>query len=402
MSSKLAFYAAFAALANLTSAHMKIKTPTPYNEASLTTSPVSIANYPCQVSNGVYTVSAQNPMPVNAPQTLSFDGSAVHGGGSCQISLTSDKSPSASSQFKVIHSIIGGCPSNATDGNLGGGQGSNNYTFSIPNDVPNGDYALAWTWFNKIGNREMYMNCAPVIVSGSTGSTDSFNKLPDMFIANLNGGGVYTTPESGGNGGEYCVKFPDPGTSVEVDGPQASNFQPPCPPQTNGCTALPSGSSNNAASGASGAGAPAAGAAPSGLASSAGAQGPAATPAQGNAAPQGAASPAASPAAGDDMSGSSAGSAGTPGAAATPAAGAAGGAPGTCPTGSQQCQTPGAVVCIGTGQFGICDLNNCAVAQALASGTQCQNGVIARRDNVRYNSPLLRARHDHATAKHHV
>ncbi|EHK43392.1 hypothetical protein TRIATDRAFT_85794 [Trichoderma atroviride IMI 206040] len=31
---------------------------------------------------------------------------------------------------------------------------------TLPNDTPAGDALFAWTRFNKIGNRERYMNCA--------------------------------------------------------------------------------------------------------------------------------------------------------------------------------------------------------------------------------------------------
>lgn len=60
----------------------------------------------------------------------------------------------------VIHSIEGGCPANV-DGNLPAdpnGDGASTFQFSIPDGINPGDYVLAWTWFNKIGNREMYMN----------------------------------------------------------------------------------------------------------------------------------------------------------------------------------------------------------------------------------------------------
>lgn len=80
--------------------------------------------------------------------------------------------------------------------------------------VPTGDYTLAWTWFNKIGNREMYMNCAPVTVTGASGKTkrkahgqrhshgasvakraSAMSSLPNMFVANIGNG--CSTAESG-------------------------------------------------------------------------------------------------------------------------------------------------------------------------------------------------------------
>lgn len=149
----------------------------------------------------MYDVTKVNIMPVGQPQTISFQGQATHGGGACQISLTTDTPPTKDSVFKVIKSIEGGCPS-TNPGNVGTdpfGFGADQFTFSIPNTVPAGkNYTLAWTWFNKIGDREMYMNCAPVTVPASTQprsvdesdartleERDSMSSLPDMFRANI-------------------------------------------------------------------------------------------------------------------------------------------------------------------------------------------------------------------------
>lgn len=52
-------------------------------------------------------------MAVGSQQTLSFTGSAVHGGGSCQLSLTKDLKPTKDTDFRVILSIEGGCPASA-------------------------------------------------------------------------------------------------------------------------------------------------------------------------------------------------------------------------------------------------------------------------------------------------
>ena len=67
----------------------------------------------------------------------SLAGSATHGGGSCQFSLSYD----GGNTWAVIHSIIGGCPLNSA------------YTFSVPTNIPSGNALFAWTWFNKVGNR---------------------------------------------------------------------------------------------------------------------------------------------------------------------------------------------------------------------------------------------------------
>ncbi|KAE8151760.1 hypothetical protein BDV25DRAFT_171213 [Aspergillus avenaceus] len=134
---------------------------------------------------------------------LELQGSATHDGGSCQIALSYDKGKT----FRAIHSMLGGCPL------------TKKYKFEIPSEAPNGEALLAWTWFNKIGNREMYMNCAQVTIGGSENRTQNktlvrrggFDDLPEIFQANNNGPGGCTTVE-----GEE-VNFPKPGPSKEGD-----------------------------------------------------------------------------------------------------------------------------------------------------------------------------------------
>ena len=159
--------------------HMKLATPAPYGEDSLTNAPLdaSGSDFPCKQRPGVYAdAKSTATMPIGAKQTLSFIGGATHGGGSCQISLTKDLQPTKDSVFQVIHSIEGGCPT-SSPGNIGDDANApdpTSFDYSIPQGIAPGKYTLAWTWFNKIGNREMYMNCAPIVVSGG-GSKRSFD-----------------------------------------------------------------------------------------------------------------------------------------------------------------------------------------------------------------------------------
>jgi len=118
-----------------------------------------------------------NEIPVDKPILLSFDGSAIHGGGTCQLSITFDAQPTKKSVFKVIQTFEGGeCPKPTGSG----------LTFNIPKEFPNAENAtLAWTWFNRVGNREMYMNCAPISITGGSDSKDYYGTLPDMLVANI-------------------------------------------------------------------------------------------------------------------------------------------------------------------------------------------------------------------------
>jgi hypothetical protein len=199
-----------------TIAHMILEYPVPYGKATLNNSPLdaSGSDFPCKQREGVYDLSQINNWNAGETQIVSFIGSATHGGGSCQFSVTKDLRPTKSSRWKVIHSVIGGCPSNVTNNLVGDSTGHGAATFDvpIPREMPNGQYAFAWTWFNREGVREMYMNCAPISIRGGGGDDGGegdtfFRKLPDMFVANLPNT-VCGTMEN------VDFAFPQPGDSV--------------------------------------------------------------------------------------------------------------------------------------------------------------------------------------------
>jgi hypothetical protein len=65
-------------------------------------------DFPCKQRSGVYDPEgASNVIAIDEPQALSFIGIAVHRGGSCQVSLTTDQQPTKNSKWMVIHSIEG-------------------------------------------------------------------------------------------------------------------------------------------------------------------------------------------------------------------------------------------------------------------------------------------------------
>ncbi|KAE8379607.1 hypothetical protein BDV26DRAFT_303619 [Aspergillus bertholletiae] len=198
-------------LATSVSAHMQMSKPypirSPFNKDATGpkdysyTNPLSTSgsDYPCKgyANDTFQSVATYTP---GQEYDLELEGSATHGGGSCQVSLSYDKGKT----FRVIHSILGGCPI------------PKKYNFTVPSNAPKGEALLAWTWFNKIGNREMYMNCAQVTIGGSTkreerafSRRDSFDSLPEVFQANNNGPGQCTTIEV------EEVNFPLPGPSKE-------------------------------------------------------------------------------------------------------------------------------------------------------------------------------------------
>ncbi|KAF4873399.1 Nitrogen assimilation transcription factor nirA [Colletotrichum siamense] len=171
------------------------------------TNPLSSSgfDYPCKGHLSVLGTSEADPVDTwNAGEdhTITLSGHTTHNGGSCQVSMSVD----GSNTFKVLRSIIGGCP--AGDGYQ--------ISFTLPDDTPSTDQAiLAWSWFNNLGNREMYMNCA-VIRIGNGGSGNNFGSQPDIFRANV-GNGCRTVDNAD-------VMIPNPGTNVEL---VSSNAVPP-------------------------------------------------------------------------------------------------------------------------------------------------------------------------------
>lgn len=195
-------------------AHMLLRSPVPFARYN-GNGPLqrSGTDYPCMLGAGPYTPSGRNIYAIGSTQTLKFTGSSVHGGGSCQLSVTEGSSPTSSSVFRVIHSIVGGCPSRTANENLKGDASldtPDTYNFTVPQIPPN-NYTFAWTWFNKIGAREMYMNCAPIEIVGQGGSSSVINGLPEIFKANVYNIGADTCTTDEG----VDIEFPDPGISVD-------------------------------------------------------------------------------------------------------------------------------------------------------------------------------------------
>lgn len=220
-------------LSSWVQAHFFIKLPVPIPGSAIKDPLISTgANFPC------HGVDLSNPttrtqMDIGSTQPLEFElgggaNTAVHGGGSCQISITYETDPAKvkdPTNWKVIKSFIGGCPTDAL-GNLESAilcDGSNapdcvnDLTFDIPPEVKDGNAILAWTWFNNIGNREMYMNCAAVSFHGGQ---DQLGTLPNMLVANL---GILqcTTTEN------FNTNFPEPGTYVQEESPLNYPLKPP-------------------------------------------------------------------------------------------------------------------------------------------------------------------------------
>jgi hypothetical protein len=387
-------------------AHMIMQSPVPFSVDTVDSGPLNDQQWPCKHNLG-YTVSKINTMAVGQKQTLEFKGSAVHGGGSCQLSVTTDTEPTAKSVFKVIQSMEGACP---------GVDQAEKFDFELPASIPNGKATFAWTWFAKLsGGPEMYMNCAPIEVTGGASDKTAFDALPDMLVANLpNTPGVTCkSPTS------KVLKFPNPGENL-VTGGNAADIQAgtgDCGSSSGGTTpsepSSPAGQSPSAPkSSAVAQPTPPAGGSPAGGQSSAAA--PSAAPSAPPSNPGGVFAPGASGAPVQSTSTTLVTVTGAPTPAKptpakptpakpTPAQPTVPASPGTGvpaqpsppSTGggsATACSTNGAIVCNGEKQFGLCNNGN-VVWQDVAAGTACVNGVVSKRSlNGRVARPRWGAR----------
>ncbi|RFU35189.1 hypothetical protein B7463_g1107, partial [Scytalidium lignicola] len=384
-------------LASATTAHMTMSKPVPYGLSTLDNSPLLAtgADFPCKQRSGVYDAEgAMNVMPLGSTQPLTFVGGATHGGGSCQVSITYDANPTKSSVWKVIHSIEGGCPVKGQAGNIGDDASSpdpDTYSFTVPTSLPTGNATLAWTWFNKVGNREMYMNCAPISLTASSSKRSedetlmvrdqaAYNALPDMFVANIgNGCGTQDSTD---------LLFPAPGDSVEQDGLQTSSA---LATPTGNCQAPTAGASATAGGSAAAASSPASPAtsAPAAVTSAPAAAAP---PASGGifatvqaSAPAAAATTSAPAAAVSTPAAAPAPAAvSTPVAAAPPPASSSSSSSSVAGamTAGTACSPEGTWNCIGGTSYQRCASGMWSVVQQMAAGTTCSSGAQANIDVV--------------------
>lgn len=236
------------ALVLCSNAHMQLSYPPPFrsklnpyaNENTIDysmTSPITAAQFPCKGYQTDFSDSkAGTPtasFSAGGSGNITIIGGATHGGGSCQIALSYDVGKS----FMVIQSIEGGCPMSSGE----------SFNFEVPSDAPTGKTMLAWVWYNKIGNREIYMNCASVTIATASGTKSSpkvaFSSRPSLFLANLDNG--CTTVEG------TDVKYPNPGPDLTGSSTDSNSIIGTCQ-AVNGVSSGPgSDSSGSSASQAS-------------------------------------------------------------------------------------------------------------------------------------------------------
>ncbi|KAJ2708923.1 hypothetical protein H4R19_004504 [Coemansia spiralis] len=143
---------------------------------------------------------------------------AIHSGGHCEFSMSYD----GGNTFAVIHKELQYCFLGAKPSSLTNTASILEYTINLPRDLPSSDKAVfAWTWVNASGNREFYMNCVDVAITGGTSQSYTGSK---MVIANYPG--YPTIPEFNGDyntGMEHYTGAPN----VTVSPGGTHNLAPP-------------------------------------------------------------------------------------------------------------------------------------------------------------------------------
>ncbi|KAJ9069634.1 hypothetical protein DSO57_1016446 [Entomophthora muscae] len=170
-------------------AHMEMTEPAPrrskyhkgYNNVDYDmTSPLGGRfSYPCR---GFPSGPVSKKYTAGQDIQVNLGGSATHKGGHCQFALSFN-----GKDFVTIHTVFGTCP-----------QPERSFSVQIPQNFPNGKAVFAWVWNNREGNRELYMNCADIEISGGSGTSYTG---PELLIANFNvpGKKVHRFPEGFAN-----------------------------------------------------------------------------------------------------------------------------------------------------------------------------------------------------------
>ncbi|PNS19724.1 hypothetical protein CAC42_7691 [Sphaceloma murrayae] len=368
------FALAVAALSSVTSAHIILSNPTPFAfqnpDHKLDPLLSDGSDYPCKKVNGQPLQSqGSNPIAVGQQYNLEWTNYVTHGGGSCQLSVTRDLDPTKSSVFKVIKTWQGGCPIAST-----GNTAPNPLPWEMPSEVQNGDAVLAWTWIPRFSqSEELYMNCAPITVSGGASDDSAFNQLPDLYVPNLPSSSCHK-PLIGQN-----LVVPNPGKYAETSGAQFGFIEA----TGDGCAA----GAQPEPTGGYGVGNDPAPASPAP---------PAPTPAPSAPQPSDeAASPSVPPTSqptsytpptGDDLDIPNRGYAPAAAPAAAPAP-----APAPVPAAqpavaatvgaNQSCSIDGAIVCNGDREFALCNFGKVESWSRTADGTVCRNGEIKVSDD---------------------
>ncbi|KAJ9086589.1 hypothetical protein DSO57_1002314 [Entomophthora muscae] len=195
-------------------AHMEMAEPAPRRSKHLKgvtnvdydmTSPLGGRfSYPCRgFPSGPISKKYSAGQAIN----VAIEGGAPHNGGHCQFALSFN-----GQDFVNIHTVFGTCP-----------QPERSFSVQIPKNFPSGKAVFAWVWNNRVGNRELYMNCADIEITGGSGMSYTG---PELLIANFDvpGKKVHRFPEGFANDFGKDLFAAQPKITISSSG--SSTYQP--------------------------------------------------------------------------------------------------------------------------------------------------------------------------------
>jgi len=133
----------------LASAHIDLKYPAPLNHPENPNTnagtadfnyktPITAAGFPCKGYHSLLGTPAGKSVATwaaGSAQNFTIGGTAVHGGGSCQASISED----GGKTFRVVKSYVGGCPAVGKA-----------FEFVVPKEAKSGDALFAWLVFSPL------------------------------------------------------------------------------------------------------------------------------------------------------------------------------------------------------------------------------------------------------------
>lgn len=136
-----------------------------YNLRSPLTVPPDYFSFPCKGFPKGPSVATFDSNTIS----ITLEGTATHGGGHCQIGVSYDDTT-----FVVLKTVLNNCLLD-----------SMTYSFDLPENVSSGNLTVFWTWINRIGNREYYMECSDVTINNSKHDTNTNIQGKELLVVNI-------------------------------------------------------------------------------------------------------------------------------------------------------------------------------------------------------------------------
>lgn len=134
-----------------------------YNLRSPLTVPPDYFSFPCKGFPKGPSVAIFDSNTI----TVTLEGTATHGGGHCQLGVSYDDNT-----FVVLRTVLNNCLLD-----------SMTYSFDLPENISNQNLTVFWTWINRIGNREYYMECSDVTVNNY--GTNTYIQGKELLVVNI-------------------------------------------------------------------------------------------------------------------------------------------------------------------------------------------------------------------------